>query len=636
MALDADDPVGEIPGARSWRSWFAPAAAVAGLAALVAGALRSRPTPRLEGGRPSSPQPPLPAALPQGGLAREYTPAGTIGAATSLHPFRRSLAGLAVGPDDAVFALGDGEVRVFDPDGAFVRSWPAAEGAQCLAIGPGGRVYVAGTGRVEIFAPGGVREGGFLAGGGQEPASLTSIKVLGGDVLIADASARIIRRYDAGGRQVGFIGDRTRTRAFILPNGFIDIAVDEGGIVRATDSGRHQVTSWSLDGTPHGKFGRFGMRNAEDFTGCCNPVNIAITPDGKVVTAEKAPARVKVFEPDGTLLAVIGPEHFDQSCTHIHLAVDSKGRLFAADTVRREIRVFTQIVRIGVNEPFCRETASNCVGGPTARDYGALAAVVHARTGVVLRLTYYPVEDDLVAAIGRGDVDGAVAKTWTALRAYDAAGVAAERLCDIPFPDGEPGLTGVFIARADGPVRALAQVSGKRLALGRPESYENSYAADRVLRGLAIEPAECRAAGGCIPAAVSVLDGEADVAVVSNYCTRYGLDEILAERGAFRVLGETAPIPFATLVVSERVPAATREAIKAALLGGHDPRGTEQVFPGGLRPPAPWDPEELSPSMRKDGHEAAHSGLRAERADRATVSRNEMQSHLPVEARRRG
>jgi hypothetical protein len=54
-----------------------------------------------------------------------------------------------------------------------------------------------------------------------------------------------------------------------------------------------------------GKFGKFGMANPEDFVGCCNPVNLAIAPDGKVITAEKMISRVKIYEPDGKLLAVI-------------------------------------------------------------------------------------------------------------------------------------------------------------------------------------------------------------------------------------------------------------------------------------------------------------------------------------------
>ncbi len=582
-----------MASSRSWQSWFPPAAAVAGLTALVAGALRTRPAPRGDEGGRAAPPPPPPAVLPDRGLPRVYSLVSAIGGASSLYPFRRSLTGLAVDASDRLHALGDGEVRVFDLAGALVRSWPVAEGAQSLTVGPDGRVYVAGTGRVDVFGATGSRVGGFSAGEGKAPASLTAVKIFGENILVADASARLIRRFDATGRPLGLIGDRSKTRTFILPNQVLDLAVDRAGVVRATDSGRHQVTAWSQDGAPLGKFGKFGAQKVEDFTGCCNPVNIAITPDGKVVTGEKASARVKVYEPDGTLLALVGPEHFDPACTQVHLAVDSMGRVLAADPVRREIKVFAQVVKVGVNEPFCRETASNCVGGHLARDYGALAALVGDRSGVALKMIYYPVEEDLVAAIGRGDVEGAVAKTWTALRAYGAAGVAAERVCDIPFPDGEFELTGVFITRADGPVKSLAQLSGKRLALGRPESYENAHAADRALTALGVASGDRYAAGGCIPAAVAVLDGEADVAVVSNYCTRYGLDEILASRGAFRVLGETAPIPFATFMLSARVPGHARAAIAAALLDGDGSSRVGSVFSGGVRRPGPWAPEEL-------------------------------------------
>ena len=167
----------------------------------------------------------------------------------------------------------------------------------------------------------------------------------GPDILLADASARIIWRLDSNGRTMNRIGDRNKTKAFILPNGRLDLAVDAAGVVLATDTGRHQVTSWALDGTPIRAFGKFGMTDPADFVGCCNPVNLALTPDGKVVTAEKMIARVKVFEPGGRLLALIGPEHFDRMCTQIHLAVDTQGRIFAGDPVRRTITVFSRVIR---------------------------------------------------------------------------------------------------------------------------------------------------------------------------------------------------------------------------------------------------------------------------------------------------
>jgi hypothetical protein len=170
---------------------------------------------------------------------------------------------------------------------------------------------------------------------------VSAIAAHGGDILVADASARVIRRFDEAGRQRNLIGDRGKTKTFMLPNGKLDLAVDAAGVVRATDTGRHQVTAWTLDGAPVGKFGKFGMQDPADFVGCCNPTNVAATRDGKIVTSEKMVARVKVFEPDGRLLALIGTEHFDPMCTQIPIAADSRGRILAADPVRRRIQVFT-------------------------------------------------------------------------------------------------------------------------------------------------------------------------------------------------------------------------------------------------------------------------------------------------------
>jgi len=272
--------------------------------------------------------------------ARRYTPSATLPGRGSASEFRRSLDGVAVGAGRVIHALGDDEVRVFDANGTVARSWKAPEKATCLAVGADGRVYVGSPGRVDVYDGTGKHTGGFAAGAKGQPADVTAIKVLRENVLVADAGARLIRRFDANGVERGLIGNQLKTGSFMLPNRSLDIDVDSAGAVYATDTGRHRVTSWTLDGAPIAAFGRFGQAKPEDFVGCCNPVNIALAPDGCVVTAEKVAARVKVFGPDRTLLAVIGPEHFDPMCIHIHLAVDSNGRIVAADPVRRTMTVF--------------------------------------------------------------------------------------------------------------------------------------------------------------------------------------------------------------------------------------------------------------------------------------------------------
>jgi hypothetical protein len=204
---------------------------------------------------------------------------------------------------------------------------------------------------VENYDAEGRRAGGFAAGDKDQPAAVTQIKAFGKEILVADAAARIIRRYDAKGAQLGLIGTANKTGSFMLPNKWLDFDVDAKGVVRATDTGRHQVSAWGLDGSRLGAFGKFGMQNPEDFVGCCNPVNVALTPDGKVVTGEKMVARVKVYSPEGKLLTIIGPENFDAKCVNIHLAVDSKGRILAADPVRRVVQVFSPAVRDRGNKP---------------------------------------------------------------------------------------------------------------------------------------------------------------------------------------------------------------------------------------------------------------------------------------------
>ena len=46
---------------------------------------------------------------------------------------------------------------------------------------------------------------------------MTALAVFGPDILVADASARIIRRFDATGRQRGLIGDQSKTEASSSP-----------------------------------------------------------------------------------------------------------------------------------------------------------------------------------------------------------------------------------------------------------------------------------------------------------------------------------------------------------------------------------------------------------------------------------
>ena len=55
---------------------------------------------------------------------------------------------------------------------------------------------------------------------------------------------------------------------------------------------------------------------------------------------EKAAPRAKVYDGAGQLLAVVADRTFDPGAKNMDVAVDSTGRIYVADTVRLEIRVF--------------------------------------------------------------------------------------------------------------------------------------------------------------------------------------------------------------------------------------------------------------------------------------------------------
>jgi hypothetical protein len=59
-----------------------------------------------------------------------------------------------------------------------------------------------------------------------------------------------------------------------------------------------------------------------------------------VVVTEKAGPRAKVYDAAGELLAVIAERTFDPNAKNMDVVVDSTGRVYVADTVRLEVRVF--------------------------------------------------------------------------------------------------------------------------------------------------------------------------------------------------------------------------------------------------------------------------------------------------------
>ncbi|MFH1747989.1 MAG: PQQ-binding-like beta-propeller repeat protein [Planctomycetota bacterium] len=253
--------------------------------------------------------------------------------------FNETLNGLALDSQDRLYAVGDSVVRVFSPAGELLREWTTERPGYAVAVAEDGTVYVGQAGQVQVFD----KEGKLRATwrDAERLGVVTAIGVVGDEVVLADAKDRCLRRYDRQGQFINNIGKDNRMHGFLIPNGAVDFTVDAQGVIHAANPGRHRVEKYTLEGKQVGRYGRFGGSDLAGFTGCCNPTNIALAKNGRVVVTVKADPHVKVFDAGGEkLLAIVGREAFDPNCKNMDVVVDSRGRIYVADTVRLQICVF--------------------------------------------------------------------------------------------------------------------------------------------------------------------------------------------------------------------------------------------------------------------------------------------------------
>jgi hypothetical protein len=121
----------------------------------------------------------------------------------------------------------------------------------------------------------------------------------------------------------------------------LDFSVDAHGVIHAANPGKHRVERYTPDGALLGHIGRFHGTDPAGFTGCCNPTNVAVA--GAIFVTEKAVPRLKAYDFEGNLQAVIAAEVFDRNCKNMSVAAGAHGRVYAVDTVRNSIFVFEPV-----------------------------------------------------------------------------------------------------------------------------------------------------------------------------------------------------------------------------------------------------------------------------------------------------
>ena len=263
---------------------------------------------------------------------------------------------IAVDAEGVIYIAGDEKLEIYDKDFPVVKQIELGYEPTCLGIDTDGTIIVGLTDHL------GFMDGyGNVTGEWKKPAEsalLTSVAVDKDNVYAADALNKVVWRYDREGNVVNAIGKKDPDRnipGIILPSPYFDVAMYPDGLLRVVDPGRHLIEAYTAEGYREWAWGQRSI-GIEGFSGCCNPVALAILPDGRFVTAEKGLVRVKVYDTEGEFQsAVAGPDQLGwvhplrvcetpEECKAMSLdiAVGPQGRIYVLDTVSHVMKVFEE------------------------------------------------------------------------------------------------------------------------------------------------------------------------------------------------------------------------------------------------------------------------------------------------------
>ncbi len=152
-------------------------------------------------------------------------------------------------------------------------------------------------------------------------------------MAIGDFDRSQIVFYDVSGAEPKVT--RKISKIFRLCCGIFDFCPGvEADTVVAGNLGAFKVQMFKA-GEKTGEFGARGEK-PEEFRGCCNPVNVGLLADGSIITVEKDPTRVKIFDKDNkTCVKITGLTELVEGCSTIPIAVDGKGSIYLASDTKK-------------------------------------------------------------------------------------------------------------------------------------------------------------------------------------------------------------------------------------------------------------------------------------------------------------
>lgn len=248
-------------------------------------------------------------------------------------------------------------------------------------------------------------------------------------------------------------------------------------------------------------------------------------------------------------------------------------------------------IRMAVNDTYCKKTACSCVHYLASREYEELQSQLKTKHNIDLELTYYIDEFDLTEALKSHEFDGAICKPWFAFGLVPEYGMHYTRIVDILDPFENQMMKGIFIVLRDSPIKKLSEVTGKRVSIGQPDSFEKYHMPLCIMAEQQIRPEKIINKASCTESISMLLDRSVDVAVVSDYSLIAGCSVDLAKEDDFRIIAETEDIPLCSVIVDRsKITDAVALRLQAALLSHSGDNSLGSMASKGFVKPVKWTP----------------------------------------------
>lgn len=223
-----------------------------------------------------------------------------------------------------------------------------------------------------------------------------------------------------------------------------------------------------------------------------------------------------------------------------------------------------------VMDPLSAPLSCDCVKGYAQRKYELLGAYLQEQLHRPVRVVWSESLTTALAKETHGQADLIIGKDSVVRYDAKAAQLNVHPVAALTDKDGSTLQTGLFVVRQADPAHSVADLKGYRIFFG-PEDCAEKWDAPRAqLQSQGIDVAALNEKfPACSNAAAALMELGPDAraaAVISSYAEPLLAGCGTIKQGDLRVVGRSAPVPFITAFVNDKLDRSTQQAVEAALL----------------------------------------------------------------------